>query len=56
MRITKDLQTLNPKPQICRGYEREEAETYALLEKLRETDPAVGYSHPKWLWGRWAKE
>jgi 16S rRNA (cytosine967-C5)-methyltransferase len=38
---------------VLRGYTREKAETRELLENLKITEPAVGYSHPAWLVDRW---
>jgi 16S rRNA (cytosine967-C5)-methyltransferase len=38
---------------VLRGYIRERAHTMELLEALKKTDPAVGYSHPAWLVERW---
>jgi 16S rRNA (cytosine967-C5)-methyltransferase len=40
---------------ILRGYLRESVETRQLLDQLRETHPAVGWSHPEWLVERWQK-
>jgi 16S rRNA (cytosine967-C5)-methyltransferase len=40
---------------ILRGYLRERPQTETELQKLKETDPALGYSHPKWLCDRWEK-
>jgi 16S rRNA (cytosine967-C5)-methyltransferase len=41
---------------ILRGYLRESDETRKLLEKLKTTDPAIGFSHPKWLVEKWQKQ
>lgn len=38
---------------VLRGYAREHAATEQLLEQLKATEPALGYSHPDWLWTRW---
>src|SRR5213078_418572 len=38
---------------ILRGYIRESAPARALLQGLKQSDPAVGYSHPQWLVQRW---
>jgi 16S rRNA (cytosine967-C5)-methyltransferase len=38
---------------ILRGYAREKAATEALLERLKQENPAVGWSHPGWLATRW---
>src|SRR5580658_8960844 len=38
---------------ILRGYIREREHTKKILEALKETDPAAGYSHPSWLIERW---
>jgi 16S rRNA (cytosine967-C5)-methyltransferase len=38
---------------LLRGYLREREETERLLQELKHTDPALGYSHPKWLCDRW---
>ena len=38
---------------VLRGYVRDRAATRARLEALRRDDPAVGWSHPAWLVGRW---
>lgn len=40
---------------ILRGYTREREATMAGLEKLKQTDPAAGFSHPAWLLDRWQK-
>lgn len=40
---------------VLRAYGREEAETRATLQQLRETDLALGYSHPEWLVRRWVE-
>lgn len=34
---------------ILRGYIRERQQTKTLLEELKQSDPAAGYSHPAWL-------
>jgi 16S rRNA (cytosine967-C5)-methyltransferase len=38
---------------VLRGYLREREETERLLEDLKVQQPAVGYSHPEWLYQRW---
>ena len=38
---------------VLRGYLREREKTERLLQELKQTDPALGYSHPKWLCDRW---
>lgn len=38
---------------VLRGFLRERDETIGELEKLKQTDPATGYSHPAWLVQRW---
>ncbi len=38
---------------VLRGYLRERDATLERLEALKESHPAVGYSHPDWLWERW---
>jgi 16S rRNA (cytosine967-C5)-methyltransferase len=40
---------------VLRGYLREREQTERLLEELKANDPALGYSHPKWLCERWEK-
>jgi 16S rRNA (cytosine967-C5)-methyltransferase len=40
---------------VLRGYLRERERTERQLEELKVTDPAIGYSHPKWLVERWEK-
>ena len=40
---------------VLRGYLREREQTERLLVELKLTDPPVGFSHPKWLCERWAK-
>lgn len=40
---------------VLRGYLRERDQTERLLEELKVADPALGYSHPKWLVERWEK-
>src|SRR5439155_12720557 len=41
---------------VLRGYLRETEATKALLAELKQADPALGYSHPKWLVERWQKQ
>jgi 16S rRNA (cytosine967-C5)-methyltransferase len=38
---------------VLRGYTRERETTIQQLENLKQTDPALGYSHPAWLVERW---
>lgn len=38
---------------VLRGYTREKEATRQQLEHLKQTNPALGYSHPEWLAGRW---
>jgi 16S rRNA (cytosine967-C5)-methyltransferase len=38
---------------VFRGYIREREQTRTVLEELKHSDPAVGYSHPAWLVERW---
>jgi 16S rRNA (cytosine967-C5)-methyltransferase len=38
---------------LLRGYLRERDTTVARLESLKREQPALGYSHPEWLWQRW---
>jgi 16S rRNA (cytosine967-C5)-methyltransferase len=38
---------------VLRGYLRERDQTAEELEKLKESSPALGYSHPDWLVERW---
>lgn len=40
---------------VLRGYGREMRSVRAALEELKRTDPALGHSHPEWLWKRWAQ-
>jgi len=39
---------------ILRGYLREKEATERLLQEWTEQQPALGYSHPEWLYARWA--
>ncbi len=41
---------------VLRGYLRENEETRALLNELKTSQPALGYSHPEWLVTRWQKQ
>ena len=41
---------------VLRGYLRENEETRALLNELKISQPALGYSHPEWLVTRWQKQ
>jgi len=38
---------------VLRGFLREQAEIEGLLEGLKSSQPALGYSHPDWLHDRW---
>jgi 16S rRNA (cytosine967-C5)-methyltransferase len=38
---------------VLRGYTRERVETEQLLAELKISQPALGYSHPEWLYQRW---
>jgi 16S rRNA (cytosine967-C5)-methyltransferase len=38
---------------VLRAYTREREATELQLENLKQTDPALGYSHPAWLVERW---
>jgi 16S rRNA (cytosine967-C5)-methyltransferase len=38
---------------VLRAYTRERDATVLQLENLKQTDPALGYSHPAWLVERW---
>ncbi len=40
---------------VLRGYLREREQTERALDDLKQSDPALGYSHPKWLCERWEK-
>ncbi|MBC8001120.1 MAG: 16S rRNA (cytosine(967)-C(5))-methyltransferase RsmB [Opitutaceae bacterium] len=40
---------------ILRAYTRESDETRDLLKSLKQSQPALGYSHPEWLVDRWQK-
>ena len=40
---------------VLRGYLRERAATEQLLRELRLSDPALAYSHPRWLCDRWER-
>jgi len=39
---------------VLRGYLREREQTERMLAELKESNPALGYSHPAWLCDRWA--
>jgi len=41
---------------VLRGYLREREATERLLMDMKQTDPALGFSHPKWLTERWEKK
>jgi 16S rRNA (cytosine967-C5)-methyltransferase len=38
---------------ILRGYTREQDATRKLLQELKTTQPAIGHSHPNWLYEKW---
>lgn len=38
---------------VLRGYGREREQTVAGLALLKKEQPALGYSHPQWLYDRW---
>lgn len=38
---------------VLRGYLREAEATRSLLDELKASEPALGYSHPEWLVRRW---
>ncbi len=40
---------------MLRNYTRADAETRATLARLKTEDPALGWSHPRWLVDRWQK-
>jgi 16S rRNA (cytosine967-C5)-methyltransferase len=40
---------------ILRGYLRDRESTERTLTELRATRPALGYSHPEWLYDRWRR-
>ena len=40
---------------VLRGYLREADTTIKLLDELKTTQPALGWSHPEWLVTRWQK-
>ena len=40
---------------VLRGYLREADATKKLLDELKTTQPALGWSHPEWLVTRWQK-
>jgi 16S rRNA (cytosine967-C5)-methyltransferase len=40
---------------ILRGYLREADETKKLLAELKNSNPAIGFSHPPWLVEKWQK-
>jgi 16S rRNA (cytosine967-C5)-methyltransferase len=39
---------------VLRGYTREQEQTAKLLKELQATEPALGFSHPDWLYERWS--
>lgn len=40
---------------VLRAYSRETELTRQQLAELKVRNPALGYSHPEWLWKRWEK-
>jgi 16S rRNA (cytosine967-C5)-methyltransferase len=40
---------------VLRGYLRERERTERALRELKQTDPALGCSHPQWLCDRWQR-
>ncbi len=38
---------------VLRGYTRERVETEKLLRELKVSQPALGHSHPEWIYERW---
>lgn len=38
---------------ILRGYTREQDATKKVLQGLKKTEPAIGHSHPNWLYEKW---
>jgi 16S rRNA (cytosine967-C5)-methyltransferase len=40
---------------VLRSYLREEGPTREQLAALKQTQPAIGYSHPEWLAKRWTE-
>jgi 16S rRNA (cytosine967-C5)-methyltransferase len=40
---------------VLRGYLREANETRKILAELKNSDPAIGFSHPQWLVEKWRK-
>ena len=40
---------------VLRGCLREREQTEKLLAELKQTQPALGYSHPEWLCARWER-
>ncbi len=41
---------------VLRSYARERDQTKILLEELKNSDPALGYSHPEWLVKKWEEQ
>ncbi len=41
---------------VLRAYGREKEEVMQLLKDLKKNDPALGYSHPQWLYERWKNQ
>jgi 16S rRNA (cytosine967-C5)-methyltransferase len=40
---------------VLRAYTREKADIETVIERLKTSEPSVGYSHPQWLVERWTK-
>jgi 16S rRNA (cytosine967-C5)-methyltransferase len=40
---------------VLRGYIREKEQTLAELAQLKSAQPAIGLSHPEWLYQKWAE-
>jgi 16S rRNA (cytosine967-C5)-methyltransferase len=38
---------------VLRGFLRDRPQTEALLQQLKDTEPATAFSHPQWLCDRW---
>ena len=38
---------------VLRTYTRERTETEKLLEQIKTSEPAIGHSHPQWIYERW---
>ncbi|MGZ8937641.1 MAG: 16S rRNA (cytosine(967)-C(5))-methyltransferase RsmB [Limisphaerales bacterium] len=41
---------------VLRSFAREVETTRQSLDKLKRSKPAIGHSHPEWLWRRWEKQ